>query len=95
MSNKVFSHLKKLRNINLVDNDCVEISNHNSSIFLTEDILIPCSCQVSENVKNSILFEVLFILVGFFVAIISTIFVMMLIKCYQQKHLGLKDGKFL
>jgi Leucine-rich repeat (LRR) protein len=102
MSNKVFSHLKKLRNINLADNDCisVEISNHNSSIFLTEDILTPCSCQVFVNEKNQFFIEVLLVLIGVVVAIISSIFVIMLIKFWQQKNfqavglcMGLKNGK--
>jgi Leucine-rich repeat (LRR) protein len=98
MSNKIFSHLTKLKNINLADNDCisVKISNHNSNSFLTEDILIPCSCQVSENGKNSYHLKVLFILIGLVVAIIFTIFVMMLVKCCQQKldfYLNIRDGK--
>jgi hypothetical protein len=98
MSNKIFSHLKKLKSINVADNDCisVEISNHNSSIFLTEDILIPCSCQVSENGKDSYHLKVLLILIGVVVAIISLIFVMMLVKCCQQKldfYMNIRDGK--
>jgi Leucine-rich repeat (LRR) protein len=105
MSSKIFSHLKKLKYINLVDNDCVsmEIPNPNSNILLTEDILTPCSCQVSEDGRNPYHLDVFFVLIGFLVAIISAIFVMMLVKCCRQKkilhpmefYLGLKDGKFL
>jgi hypothetical protein len=103
MSRKIFSHLKNLKSINLAENGCVSVHilNHNSNILLTEDILTPCSCQVSEDGKNPYHLDVLFILIGFLVAIISSIFVMMLIKCCRQKkvlhpmefYLGLKGGK--
>jgi hypothetical protein len=99
MSSKIFSHLKNLKNINLVDNDCVsmEIPNPNSNILLTEDILIPCSCQVFGNGKNPYHLDVLFILVGLLVAIISAILAMMILrlKYFQAVELcmGLKNGE--
>ncbi len=77
----------------------VNIPNPNSNILLTEDILIPCSCQVFGNEKNQFFIEVLLVLIGIIVAIISSIFVMMLIKFWQQKnfqavalYVGLKYG---
>jgi Leucine-rich repeat (LRR) protein len=103
MSNKVFSHLKKLKNINLADNDCISVNipDPNSNILLTEDILIPCSCQVFGDEKNLFFIEVLLFVIGIIVAIICTIFVMMLVKFCQQKSfqaaelcMGLKNGKY-
>lgn len=48
MSNKIFSHLKNLQNLALKENTCVSqiMFEQNSSILFTEDILLPCSCNV-------------------------------------------------
>jgi hypothetical protein len=81
----------------------VNIPNPNSNILLTEDILIPYSCQVFGDEKSSIQIKVLFFVVSSKILIISAIFVIMLVKCCRQKkvlhpmefYLGLKDGKLL
>ncbi len=54
MSNKIFSHLTKLDTIYLGDNYCVslEITEHNLSVFFTEELLIPCSCKLLVNDDN-------------------------------------------
>jgi hypothetical protein len=50
VSNKMFSHLKKLTYLNFEDNFCASklFSRHNSSIQFTEDMLLPCSCPVKQ-----------------------------------------------
>jgi Leucine-rich repeat (LRR) protein len=55
VSNKMFSHLKKLTLLNFEDNFCASkhFNRHNSSIQFTEDMLLPCSCSVKEDEKTS------------------------------------------
>jgi Leucine-rich repeat (LRR) protein len=47
VSNKMFSHLRKLTILHFEDNFCASqrFNRHNSSILFTEDMLLPCSCS--------------------------------------------------
>jgi hypothetical protein len=51
---KSFSHLKKLRDINLRNNICISenIGNQNASIYYTEDALVPCSCTLAKKLDT-------------------------------------------
>jgi hypothetical protein len=104
MTNKMFSHLKRLKEIDLLDNQCIslEIKDHNSSIAFTEEILIPCSCKALEGGHNNVIqTKAVFVFVGVIVAIISLILILILIKSGRQKNFQpreiyqtLKNGEF-
>jgi Leucine-rich repeat (LRR) protein len=103
MSNKMFSDLKHLKKIDLLDNQCIsmEIEDHNSSIAFTEQMLIPCSCKALEVENSDFHTKAAFIFVGVIVAIISLILILILIKTGRQKNFQpreiyqtLKNGEF-
>jgi hypothetical protein len=100
----MFSHLKRLKEIDLLDNQCIslEIKDHNSSIAFTEEILIPCSCKALEGGHSDFQTKAVFVFVGVIVAVISLILIMILIKTGRQKNFQpreiyqtLKNGEFL
>jgi hypothetical protein len=88
MSNKMFSHLRKLRTLDLRFNYCKSllIQDHNLTIGFTEEILIPCSCSVLMEKKSDFHTKALFIFLGIVAAIILFIFVLILIKMMRQKN---------
>jgi Leucine-rich repeat (LRR) protein len=93
MSNKMFSHLKKLRLLDLLGNVCIslEIRDHNSNIAFTEEILIPCSCKALKDGKPYVQIKTLFIFLGVIVAIILFVLVLILIKMMRQTNFRLRD----
>jgi Leucine-rich repeat (LRR) protein len=87
MSNKMFSHLRKLKTLDLLDNHCIsmEIKDHNSSIAFTEEILVSCSCNSLKEGKSNSYIKGLFISVGVIAAIVLFILALALIKMVMQK----------
>jgi Leucine-rich repeat (LRR) protein len=88
MSNKMFSHLRKLKKLDLLDNFCIsiEIDYHNSNIAFTEEILIPCSCKALKETKSNFQTKALFIFFGVTVTVILFDLVLILIKMVRQKN---------
>jgi Leucine-rich repeat (LRR) protein len=88
MSNKMFSHLKKLRLLDLVDNHCIsmEIYDHNSNIAFTEEILIPCTCIALKEGQNNFKLKGLSALKVFTIAIILFVLALILFKMLRQSN---------
>jgi hypothetical protein len=95
MSNKIFSHLQKLKHLYLVDNFCVslDIYDHNSSIAFTEEVLTSCSCEVAET-KSGLNLEKIFFALGTTLWIIFTISVLRHGR-NRELFLSSRDGRFV
>jgi hypothetical protein len=95
MSNKIFSHLKQLKHLYLVDNFCVslDIFDHNSNIAFTEEVLTSCSCEVAE-IKSSLNLEKIFTALGITLWIIFTISVLRQGR-NRELFLSSRDGRFI
>ncbi len=80
MSNKIFSHLNKLDTVYLGNNYCVNlaIKEHNSNIFFTEELLIPCSCQLLSDEYSG--FKFVGLLIFGILMIISILTILLLLK---------------
>jgi Leucine-rich repeat (LRR) protein len=94
MSNKMFSHLKKLRYLNLLDNHCVSllIHDHNLSIAFTEEILIHCSCKALKKEKPDFQVKALFALKVFTIAVILFVLMLILVKMMRQQSYRLNES---
>jgi hypothetical protein len=95
MSNKVFSHLTKLDTIHLGDNYCVslEIKEHNLSIFFTEELLIPCSCNLLKTHDSAI--EFIGLLIFGMMMIFSVMVFVILKKAKLLDNLRARNGNCL
>jgi hypothetical protein len=95
MSNKIFSHLKKLKRLNMVDNFCVsmDIYDHNSSIAFTEEVLTSCSCEVAET-KSGLNLEKMFTALGI---TLWTIFTISVLRHGRNRELFVnpREGRFV
>jgi Leucine-rich repeat (LRR) protein len=102
MSNKMFSHLTKLRYLNLLHNHCVSllIEEHNSSIAFTEEILSRCSCKALTkkpdfHVKAISALKVFTIAAILFVLVLIMMKMMMLQNSrLSESFLVFKNGEF-
>jgi Leucine-rich repeat (LRR) protein len=96
MSNKIFSHLKKLKGLDLTDNLCASGYNphHQASIVFMEDALLPCSCKRPRKEDSDVKLKKLLIYSGLVGVIILFIFVCLLRHSQEEENLGKKSSIF-